>query len=83
MDFKFSQHAIDQICERKISKDTVKKILLSPIKVVQDNELSIYHGIINEENKQYLIRIFVNHSVQPAVIITVYRTSKIKKYHED
>jgi len=36
--------------------------------------------VILENDKAYLIRIFVNHLVDPAVIITAYKTSKIDKY---
>lgn len=30
--------------------------------------------------KQYLLRVVVNDVVDPAVVVTVYRTSKIAKY---
>ena len=30
--------------------------------------------------KSYLLRLFVNETVDPAVVATLYRTSKIKKY---
>jgi hypothetical protein len=30
--------------------------------------------------KQYLLRVMVNESIQPPVVVTAYRTSKISKY---
>ena len=30
--------------------------------------------------KQYLLRVMVNESVDPRVVVTVYRTNKIAKY---
>jgi hypothetical protein len=30
--------------------------------------------------KTYLLRVMVNETVDPAVVVTAYRTSKIKKY---
>jgi len=30
--------------------------------------------------KLYLLRLFINTTIDPAVVITVYRTSQIKKY---
>ncbi len=33
-----------------------------------------------EDGKSYLVRVIVNNTIEPAVVVTVYRTSKINKY---
>ena len=42
--------------------------------------LQAYNNISIE--KPYLLRVFVNTCKEPWLIITVYKTSKIEKYHE-
>jgi hypothetical protein len=39
-----------------------------------------YQSIVEFDAKPYLLRLFVNATVDPAVVATLYRTSKIKKY---
>lgn len=60
---------------REIKEELVWKIL-SENKVYQtEDNLTIYHGTIVENEKPYLIRIFVNEDVNPHLIVTVYKTS--------
>ena len=44
------------------------------------NKVKVYQSIVEDGN--YLIRIFVNNKQNPKVVITIYKTSKIKKYYE-
>lgn len=78
--FKFSNHALEQIKLRGISKEVVRKILLNPDQVVAEEGKKVYQSVVDDGRS--LIRIFVNHKKNPKVIITVYKTSKIKKYYE-
>ncbi|HUJ72373.1 MAG TPA: hypothetical protein VLZ30_09015 [Verrucomicrobiae bacterium] len=39
-----------------------------------------YQSLVDFAGKSYLLRLFVNETVDPAVVATLYRTSKIKKY---
>ncbi len=78
--FKFSKHALEQMELRGISKEIVKKILLNPIQVRTEEGKKVYQSVIDDGRS--LIRIFVNYKKDPQVIITVYKTSKIKKYYE-
>ncbi len=75
-----SKHAKEQIASRGIAEEAVWKILSEnkPYKV--EEGLTIYHGLITENNKQYLIRIFVNENINPNLVVTVYKTSKTGKY---
>lgn len=85
MKYIFSQHALDQIKKRNIHKDIIEHILLKPDKIIEEPNYTIYQAIIEEKRtgKNYLYRIFVNTRKQPNLVITVYKTSKIDKYHED
>jgi len=39
-----------------------------------------FHSRVDIGGKQYLLRVMVNESVDPPVVVTAYRTNKIAKY---
>lgn len=78
MNFEFSKHALGQMELRGIAKDVVKKILAHPEQIRDEDGNKVYQSTVNN----YLIRIFVNEKKNPKLIITVYKTSKIRKYYE-
>ncbi len=78
MNFVFSKHALEQMELRGISKNVVEQIIENPALTKEEDGIKIYQSIIDN----YLIRIFVNEIKDPKLIITVYKTSKIKKYNE-
>ena len=82
MEFVFSNHALLQMKLRQISKSMVERILENPEQIIKENGHKVYQSVVLINKKKYLIRIFVSYKKSPNIIITVYRTSKIKKYHE-
>ncbi len=72
---------------RGISKDEVSMVLQSPNQVIFDSEISeivVYQSIFkNLQGQNYLIRVFVNRTKNPKLVVTVYKTSKILKYWKD
>ncbi len=82
MSFIFSNHALEQMRLRQISRSIVEKILEKPQQIIKENDTLIYQSIVLIARKNYLIRIFINHRKKPNVVITVYKTSKITKYNE-
>ncbi len=82
MNYIFSQHGLEQMKARSIPVEIVQHTLHHPQQVVKKTEQAIYQPIINFEEGAYLVRVFINTTVEPNKIITVYRTSKIKKYYE-
>jgi hypothetical protein len=78
-----SKHAEAQMKIRAIPVEVVKQTLEHPVSVFIEEGKKIYQAIVNFSGKNYLVRVFVNTMVQPNVVITVYRTSKIEKYNED
>jgi len=85
MDFIFSRHAHEQMARRGISRETVTNVVLCPDQTIADNETPtkiIYQSLIKEDNRMFLLRVFVDTDKHPNVIITVYKTTKISKYYE-
>ena len=82
MKFIFSKQALEQMHLRHISRQAVEKILAKPEQTMRESGKTIYQSVVVLSGKKYLIRIFVNHLKKPNLIITVYKTSKIKKYYE-
>lgn len=77
---QLSRHALNQMQLRGISAESIFQILVKPQQTVQNNDLLVYQSVVEENGKNYLIRIFVNLRKQPPLIVTVYKTSNIQKY---
>lgn len=76
----FSQHFLEQIKIRNIIMNDVMDTLNNPQNTVPEDGLTVYQKLILINNKQYLLRIFVNETQHPPVAVTGYITSKINKY---
>ena len=82
MNYIFSRHAIEQARIRNIPESFIKDVVENPERIIDHDEyIKIYQSLIKLE-KPYLLRVFINTCKEPHVIITVYKTSKIDKYHE-
>lgn len=82
MNFRISNHALEEIGKRKIPISFVEEVLENPQQVFpQDDEITVYQSQLEfETGKLYLLRLFINTTIDPAVVVTIYRTSQIKKY---
>lgn len=77
-----SQHAREEMARRRIPQALLEQVLNSPqqiipaqgIKKAYQSQLDFGGGRI------FLLRAIVDDTINPAVVITVYRTSKISKY---
>jgi hypothetical protein len=69
--------------ERGISKKTVGNILAKPDQIATLEDLTVFQHFEKIEKTLFLIRVIVNMRKSPNVVVTVYRTSKISKYHEN
>jgi hypothetical protein len=77
MNYKLSNHAEKRIKKRGIDEEIIQLIVDNPDSIIRETRCKhIYQQMI----KEYLHRVFVNVCKQPHVIITVYKTSKVKKY---
>jgi hypothetical protein len=82
MKFEISRHARNEMNRREIPENLVQTILQNPGQIVDEyGNMKAYQSIIGSETgKNYLVRVIVNDTVEPEKVVTVYKTSKIKKY---
>ena len=82
MKFEISRHARNEMNRREISEDLVQAVLQNPGQIVDEyGNMKAYQSITGSETgKNYLVRVIVNDTVEPEKVVTVYKTSKIKKY---
>ncbi len=83
MKYKLSKHAIERAERRSLSLSLVDEVVSNPDSIIiRDNCVNVFQKIINDGKNNYLYRVFVNICKKPALIITVYKTSNIKKYED-
>ena len=81
MTYKFSVHAQEEIERRKISQALVEAVLEKPDQVVPERGVvKAYQSKSEIGGKIFLVRVMVDDSVNPAVVVTAYRTTKVEKY---
>lgn len=79
-DFDISFHAREQMLSRGIDEALILQVLANPSQIVEEDGLAVYQSVFKESGQEYLLRIFVNSEKNPPMVVTVYKTSKIKKY---
>jgi hypothetical protein len=85
-EIQISKHAREQMKKRGISEEMVFEIVLYPDQLIsEDSDKEIYQSVkyFEKDKREFLVRVFVNIIKQPNLVITVYRTTKIKKYWQD
>jgi hypothetical protein len=82
MTFVFSRHALDEIVRRRIPRHSVDDVLNSPQQVVDtpDGKKAYQSQLDFGSGKLFLLRVIVAFDVDPPLVVTLYRTSKINKY---
>ena len=81
MVLQFSKHVLEELEKRKIPQKLVVQTLNAPEqKVSEIDDITCYQSRVEIGGKICLLRVMVNETVDPAVVVTVYRTSKISKY---
>jgi len=82
-EYRITDHARAEMCRRQISEEEVAGVLTAPEQretVREGREVLQSHGKPGDPAKPCLLRVFVDTDRSPAVVVTVYRTSKIAKY---
>ncbi len=82
MTFRLSNHAKEEMARRSIPWSLLEQVLqnLQQIVVERENLKAYQSSATFDDGRTFLIRAIVNDTLQPAVVVTVYRTSKIGKY---
>jgi hypothetical protein len=79
--YRVSTHAQEEIERRGISLALVEAVLKKPDQVVPERDvLKAYQSECEIGGKMFLLRVIVDDSADPAIVVTAYRTTKIEKY---
>jgi hypothetical protein len=83
VNFILSPHAEEKIIQRQISLKILQDILNNPEQILEEDGLKVYQGtFVAINNKTYLLRIYINDLIEPQKIVTLYVTSKLRKYRQ-
>jgi hypothetical protein len=81
MRFHFSKHVNEELERRKIPRALMDQVLQAPEqKVPEVDTITCYQSRVEIGGKLNLLRVMVNETVNPPVVVTVYRTNKISRY---
>jgi hypothetical protein len=78
---RFSLYALDQLRERDISESEARLAVESPDQVVPGRRgRKVAHKRFREQDREHLLRVVFEESAGDVVVVTVYKTAKIRKY---
>ena len=82
MNFRFSKHAESELVLRQIPREFVEAVLRQPQQIVPERPpKKAYQSQVDfGGGRIFLLRVIVDDTVEPAMVVTVYRTTKINKY---
>lgn len=82
MAFKLSNHAKEEMTRRSVPWLLLETVLNNPDQIVTERgNLKAYPSLIDfGDGRRFLLRAIVDDTLEPATVVTVYRTSKINKY---
>lgn len=82
VNFKLSRHALEELRRRQIPHPLLDSVLKDPQQVIpeRDGQKAYQSQLDFGDGKVFLLRAIVDDTVTPAVVVTVYRTTKIAKY---
>jgi hypothetical protein len=78
----FLLHALEQIAERKLSRELVEQVLAAPQQILEEGRRRIAQSRYTDPGtgKEYLLRVLYEDRGAIKVVVTAYRTSKVAKY---
>ena len=81
MNFRFSKHAESELVLRRIPREFVEEVLRQPQQIVPESPpKKAYQSKVDFGGKIFLLRVIVDDTIEPAIVVTLYRTKKINKY---
>ena len=79
--FEISEHAAEEADRRGIPRDVLDAVLQGPQQIVPERlGRKAYQSQVAFHDKVFLVRAIVDERIDPARVVTVYRTSKLSKY---
>jgi hypothetical protein len=81
LNFSISKHAVVEMARRQISLEQLESLMNHPDQIMEAHGgLVCYQGLSTKNGKPGLLRVIINDASNPKNIVTIYRTTKIKKY---
>ena len=82
MNYALSRHAQAELGLRQIPRELLESVLQAPQQVVPERGTKkAYQSQLDfGGGRKFLLRVIVDDAINPAMVVTVYRTSKINKY---
>jgi len=80
--YRLTPHAREEAIRRSIPTDIIDSVMREPQQVLEafGGKRAYQSKIRFEGDKMYLVRLIVDERTAPSSVVTVYRTSKVKKY---
>ena len=81
MNFRFSKHAEGEVVLRQIPRELVEEVLRQPQQIVPERPpKKAYQSQADfGGGRIFLLRVIVDDTIEPAMVVTLYRTKKINK----
>ncbi len=82
MGFKLTRHAEEETARRSIPPETLEAVLENPQQVVpaRRGKKAYQSQVRFADGRMFLVRAIVDDRTEPATVVTVYRTTKVRKY---
>jgi hypothetical protein len=81
VEYRLSDHARQEMERRRIPLSLLERVLRNPEQTMAESAgRTAYQSRQNIGGKMFLVRVIVDSAVDPAVVVTVYRTTKVQKY---
>ena len=82
MRFRLSTHAQREMARRDIPRTLLDEVLRAPQQIVEEHQgRKAYQSIVDfGRGRMFLLRVIVRDDIEPGIVVTVYRTSRISKY---
>lgn len=83
LDYVVTPHAAFEMRRRGLTEDVVRRVLMDPgqrLEVRAGRVVLQARMSLEQPEREWLVRVFVDVDRRPAEVVTAYRTSKIEKY---
>ena len=80
---RWTEHASEELARREVSREEAERALAAPDRIVPENPpRAIYQRRYQDSllGQEMLLRLVVEETEMELVVVTVYKTSKLRKY---
>ena len=82
MRFRLSTPAEHELIRRRIPRTLLDEVLETPQQIVEEQQgRKAYQSVLDfGGGRMFLLRAIVRDDIEPGIVVTIYRTSRIAKY---